>query len=192
MSAVFRSTRTGLAATCLAIAVAACSSGPGAHSRPPGGGMDGSSFQGRGGGGLIGPVARPISLLFAGFDTDFDMIVTRAEAQSASDDLWRRLSAGEADISAIRMTDWLVEAFGSEDAQPSVIAFDNNFDGRVSRAEFDTRLKAEFGVLDKSGDGTLSRAELVFEPSQLRDANGGGFGGPSGGGGRPPPRGGRG
>lgn len=85
---------------------------------------------------------------------------------------WDKLSGSGPAISAIALSDWLVLALGSADAQPSTVAFDNNFDGVITRKEFETRLSAEFAQLDSSDDGMLSRAELVFDLPAMRGGDG--------------------
>ena len=170
-----RSISRSMAIATLALTLVACSNGPGGRRSPPGGAMGGPSPAG--GAAPSGPVARPVALLIASFDADADMVVTRGEADQAIKAEWIRLSGDRPTAATLTLADWLIAALGSADAQPSTVAFDNNFDGVISRDEFETRLRSEFIQLDKNDDGVLSRAELIFELPDMRG------GGRSGGGG---------
>lgn len=166
----------------LAFTLTACSSGPPKRGGPPGADSGGP----RGASAMNGPVARPVALLFSGTDTNGDMVVSLAEANAALAAEWATLSDGEDDVSVLRLSDWLLKALGSPDAQPSTVAFDTNFDGQVTREEFEIRLGAEFDKLDASKDRTLQRSELVFDMPNGSSRDGGGFGNRGSGG---PPRG---
>ncbi len=153
----------------LALTLGACSSGPPKRGDgPPGGAMMQGQEQGNR---INGPVARPVALLLAGMDADHDMRVTRNEVDAMSAVEWNRLARGADTIPALDLAEWLRNALGSPDAQPSPVAFDNNFDGRISREEFRSRLFALFAELDKSGDEMLTRTELLYEPPITRRRN---------------------
>ena len=144
----------------LSVSVTACASGPGRRGGPPGAGMGGGAG---GGSRIVGPIARPAALMFAGMDTDRDIVVSRNEVEAMTGVEWNRLSGGRPTASTLVLSGWLERALGSPDAQPLPVAFDNNFDGLITREEFETRIFAEFDLLDKSKDGRLSRDEMLFE-----------------------------
>lgn len=166
-----------------ALTLAGCaSSKPGRGGPPQGGGMAASAR-------INGPIARPVSMLFAGMDADHDMIVSRNEVDAMAGVNWNRLAGSKDTITALTLAGWLESALGSPDAQPSTVAFDNNFDGQITRLEFETRLQAEFSELDTSKDGRLTRDELVFALPFSRERNSSGPSGrPQQGGGMPPRR----
>ena len=150
----------------LSASTVACSSGPQRRGGPPPGGTGE-----RGGAmtGVNGKFARPVALLFAGMDIDRDMVVTRAETDMVIRTEWRGIAGEDFSTGPIALADWLETALGTPDAQPSTVAFDNNFDGVISMSEFESRLTAEFDRLDTDKDGSLTRAELVIDLASLRE-----------------------
>ncbi|WP_373005747.1 hypothetical protein [Hyphomonas sp.] len=133
-----------------------------------------------------GMIARPIALLFAGMDVDHDHVIDEAELANGITREWQ--ATGTRTVSALSLTEWSVYALGDADALPNHIAFDRNFDGQVTEAEFRARLISEFAQLDANRDQELTRAELLIkapERSQSRTTSESGQR-PSGGGGRPP------
>tara|TARA_R110000787_G_scaffold234440_2_gene341338 strand:+ start:528 stop:1064 length:537 start_codon:yes stop_codon:yes gene_type:complete len=132
-----------------------------------------------------GMIARPVALLFAGMDVDHDHVIDEAELANGIMREWQAI--GTRTVSALSLAEWSVYALGDADALPNHIAFDSNFDGQVTEAEFRARLVSEFAQLDANHDQQLTRAELLIkapERSQSRATSESGQR-PSGGG-RPP------
>lgn len=138
-----------------------------------------------------GIVARPIGLLFATMDTDRNTYVDAAELADGIALEWERLSGG-GKVGALDFEPWSMAVFGSSNTLPSFIVFDRDLNGVLTPAEFEDRLRDEFGQLDKDGNGMLDRSELVFRIAG-RTGEAGGYqqgGGRRGGGdrGQRPPR----
>lgn len=169
-------TRSSILGACLlALAAGGCASGK----QPPQGGPQGPGGPGGPGGASridAGPVVRPISLFFAGMDADGDMRITDGEMRLGVDAAWKAMAAPDG-VRALDYADWAIAAFGSADAHPAYVAFDNNFDGRITEDEFKTRLAQEFSLMDADKDGALIRAEMVARVIQRAQGPGAGPGG---------------
>lgn len=163
--------------------ISGCASGP--DRRPPPGGQRGGGAQG-----FEGQVAKPVALLFVSMDLDHNGQTNGQELIAGIHREWARLETARA-IGALEYGAWAATTLGAEDALPSFISFDRDLNGRLSQIEFDDRLRAEFGELDKNGDGVLDRSELIFRvtrPSREQRGSGGGQRGPGGQDGSRPPR----
>jgi len=110
----------------------------------------------------ISEVAEPLGLVVAGFDADRDASTTRAEYEEA---LVRSFAAADRDANAtlgyIEYSGWAETWLGSQSALPGPFAIDADGDNRLSREEFLAEFRRQFARLDKSGDGAVSRAELL-------------------------------
>lgn len=177
----------GSLALIAALTVASCASGSGGPPRGP----DSSNHENRGSP-VDGPIARPVALIFAATDLDQNMVVTREEAIAGLNAAWTGFADGIHSTTTLSLAGWLERALGTSQSQPSTLAFDTNFDGVISRSEFDIRFSAIFKSFDRNNDGELSRAELVFTPVPGRKQSSGARGSRSSGErrqrGGPPPR----
>lgn len=101
-------------------------------------------------------------MLFASFDKDSDYRVTQIEFTSG---LSTAFKAADKDLSKtlslFELEDWRKAALGSLDAAPGNLAFDKDYDQRVTRSEFDHALGFVFKAGDKNNDGILEFSELV-------------------------------
>lgn len=101
-------------------------------------------------------------MLFASFDKDSDYRVTQTEFTSG---LSTAFKAADKDLSKtlslFELEDWRKAALGSLDAAPGNLAFDKDYDQRVTRSEFDHALGFVFKAGDKNNDGILEFSELV-------------------------------
>lgn len=101
-------------------------------------------------------------MLFASFDKDSDYRVTQIEFTSG---LSKAFNAADKDLSKtlslFELEDWRKAALGSLDAAPGNLAFDKDYDQRVTRSEFDHALGFVFKAGDKNNDGILEFSELV-------------------------------
>lgn len=102
--------------------------------------------------------AEPVALMIAGFDTDRDARVTRAELDAGV----AASFGGEGDtMSLIDLGRWSVRWLGHQGALPGRFDFDTDEDDRISRAEYAAELTRNFDRLDTDRNGVLDRSELV-------------------------------
>lgn len=110
----------------------------------------------------ISEVAEPLALAVAGFDANHDASTSRAEYEEA---LARTFAAADrdrgGDLGYLEYSRWAETWLGSQSALPGPFAIDGDGDTRLSRDEFMAEFRRQFTRLDKSGDGSVSRAELL-------------------------------
>jgi len=147
-----------LAATSILLFATACASQPDDR-RPPGG------ERGNRDGGFSGLAAKPISILFTGMDINRDTVVDASEFSAGMVEEWARLSNGN-DVDLRRYTAWSTDVLGYDGSITGFMAYDPNLDGKMTEAEFSTRLTSEFQALDANGNGSLERSELLFRVSR--------------------------
>ena len=101
-------------------------------------------------------------MLFASFDTNADYSVDSKEFTAG---LSRAFKAADKDssktLSLFELEDWREAALGSLDAAPGNLAFDKDYDQRITRDEFKYALEFVFKAGDKNDDGRLEFSELV-------------------------------
>jgi hypothetical protein len=95
--------------------------------------------------------------IVAGFDTDGDARITRAEASAG---VTRSFGTG-ADLGYIAFADWAARWLGDRNAVPSALEVDRDGDNRITLIELQDRFAGIFARLDKDKDGVLTRAELL-------------------------------
>ena len=102
------------------------------------------------------------ALVFAGFDANADYKINSTELASG---LAKAFTSADKDasttLSLFELEDWRKAALGSLDAAPGTLAFDKDYDQRVTRAEFDHAMTFVFKTGDKNEDGVLELKELV-------------------------------
>ncbi|MEP3892319.1 MAG: hypothetical protein ABJN69_17800 [Hellea sp.] len=102
------------------------------------------------------------AMLFASFDENADYKINAAEFTAG---LKTAFNSADKDtsktLSLFELEDWRLAALGSLDAAPGNLAFDKDYDQRVTRAEFDYALNFVFNAGDKDDDGILEFSELV-------------------------------
>lgn len=102
------------------------------------------------------------AMLFASFDKNADYKINTSEFTAG---LKRAFKSADKDtsktLSLFELEDWRLAALGSLDAAPGNLAFDKDYDQRVTRAEFDYALNFVFKAGDKDDDGVLEFSELV-------------------------------
>lgn len=155
----------------LMTALAACAGGPG---------RDGP--RDRSGGGPeqnTGPRTLKTSagLLFARFDSNQDMQITRAELNIGIDGAFRRADQNnDQDIAPLEFESFADASLDGGKSPPFRIDFDRDVDGRISFKEFQTELSAISESLDANKDGVLSQAEMLksLEAAETRRRPSGG------------------
>ena len=64
-------------------------------------------------------------------------------------------------LSLFELADWRKLALGSLDAAPANLAFDKDYDQRVTKDEFHNALNYVYNVSDKDGNSVLSFEEMI-------------------------------
>lgn len=102
------------------------------------------------------------AMLFATFDTNTDYNINQIEFAAGRTQAFNAADKDNSgSLSLFELEDWREAALGSLDAAPGNLAFDKDYDQRVSRAEFDYALGYVFKAGDKNKDGVLAFSELV-------------------------------
>lgn len=102
------------------------------------------------------------AMLFASFDTNADYQVNDLEFTAGQTQAFNAADKDKSKtLSLFELEDWREAALGSLDAAPGNLAFDKDYDQRVTRAEFDHALNFIFKAGDKNDDGILAFSELV-------------------------------
>lgn len=110
----------------------------------------------------ISETAEPVGLAVAAFDSDHDGATSLSEYDAA---LARTFTAADRDgnqaLGYIEYSGWAETWLGSQTALPGPYAIDTNGDDRISSDEFLAEFRRQFARLDRSGDGSVSHAELL-------------------------------
>lgn len=107
-------------------------------------------------------VAEPVAVAIAGFDTDGDARVTRAELEAGVRRSFAAIdTAHVGTLGYIGFADWAERYLGDRSALPSPFETDANGDDRISLAELEAKFAEIVARLDRDRDGVLTRAELL-------------------------------
>jgi len=99
-------------------------------------------------------------MLFASFDTNADYNINQAEFAVGKTQSFKAADTDNSkSLSLFELEDWREAALGSLDAAPGNLAFDKDYDQRITRAEFDHALGYVFKAGDKNEDGILAFSE---------------------------------
>lgn len=102
------------------------------------------------------------AMLFASFDKNADYKINAAELAAGLETAFKSADKDRSKtLSLFELEDWRVAALGSLDAAPGNLAFDKDYDQRVTPAEFDYALNFVFKAGDKDDDGVLEFSEVV-------------------------------
>lgn len=111
-----------------------------------------------------GPIThiRPAALLFAGFDSNADYLISETELMVGRTTAFNAADAdGSGSLNIFELEDWRTRALGSVDAIPGAMAFDPDLNRVTTRAEFDDTLTGIFSRADIDGDGVLALSDMV-------------------------------
>jgi hypothetical protein len=107
-------------------------------------------------------IAEPVALLIAGFDSDGDARVTRAEFDAGLKRSFDSADTGRiGSLGYIAYSDWSLRWMGDRNTLPSPFEMDRDGDNKVSWAEFQDRFALIWARFDKNKDGVIERSELV-------------------------------
>lgn len=144
--------RTIAFVACAALGMTACGGGREAQDRAP-----------------IRALLSADALMLVSFDTNFDLIVTREEAELGYTREWARADGdSNGSLTPIEFSNWSNLVLGGSQIGPYRLDFDRNVDNTITREEFDTELRARFSQYDSDENGALSRAEFVRLVGQAR------------------------
>lgn len=109
------------------------------------------------------------ALLFAGFDGDGDLATSSAEMEAGAGREFGRADANsDGNLQPIEFQNWANIALGGGQMGPYRLDFDRNVDNLITRAEFDTEIRARFTAYDADENGALVRTEYVRLVGQAR------------------------
>jgi len=120
-------------------------------------------------------IADPVGLMIAGFDSDGDARVTRAEFDAGVRHSFELAdSQHRGSLSYIGFSDWAETWLGNRNALPSPFEVDANGDNRITLPELADRFDLFFTRFDVNKDGVIVRSELVRvgPPQTIRFENG--------------------
>jgi len=103
-------------------------------------------------------------------DTDGQTGLSKSELKIGTEKQWAVLNSG-AKVSAIDYGNWSLSVMGSREVQPNFLSFDSDFNGGLTKAEFENGLKREFDRADKNTDGVVTREETVYLINLPRGGN---------------------
>lgn len=106
--------------------------------------------------------ATPVAVMIAGFDSDGDTRVTRAEFEAGVERSFRSGDRnGDGLISLLELGPWSEAWLGNAYALPGQYDLDSDGDDKISPAEFRAEFARRFDAMDKDRDGVLVRSELI-------------------------------
>lgn len=146
--------RTLALTLCGAVALTACASG----GRGPGPGGE--------------PVRALMSgdaLMFVSFDADGDLSITQQEIEAGITREFTRADAnGDGALAPIEFQTWSHAVLGGSQMGPYRLDFDRNVDNSITRAEFETEIRARVADYDEDRSGALARSEFIRLINQAR------------------------
>jgi hypothetical protein len=129
------------------------------------------------------------ALMFVSFDSDGDLSVSAAEINAGIEREFARADVNrDGQLPPLEFQNWSNAALGGGQIGPFRLDFDRNVDNVITRAEFETEVRARVSDYDANEDGALTRQEFVRLMGQARTPPPDSPDAPAGGAQRPPPR----
>ena len=101
-------------------------------------------------------------LIFASFDKNSDYVVDKDEFATGQASSFKSADRDQSgSLTLFELTDWRKAALGSLDAAPSNLAFDKDYNQRVTSEEFENALNYVYKLSDKDGNNVLSFEEMI-------------------------------
>ncbi|TGX54736.1 EF-hand domain-containing protein [Sphingomonas gei] len=115
-------------------------------------------------------MVEPVGMMIAGFDSDGDAKVTRAEFDTGLRHSFDSIDTGKTGaLGYIAFSDWSERWLGDRNTLPSPFETDRDGDNKISWDELAARFALLFTRFDTNKDGTLTRSELLTLRPQLFD-----------------------
>jgi len=109
------------------------------------------------------------TMMLVSFDTDADLSVATAEIDAGLEREFTRADTnGDGSLSPIEFQNWANAVLGGGQLGPYRLDFDRNVDNVITRAEFDTEIRARVSDYDEDASASLSRSEFVRLVGQAR------------------------
>ena len=108
-------------------------------------------------------------LMLVSFDADGDLSVSAAEIEAGLAREYARADANrDTQLQPIEFQNWSNLVLGGSQLGPYRLDFDRNVDNVITRAEFDTEIRARVGDYDVDESGALARGEFIRLVGQAR------------------------
>lgn len=123
-----------------------------------------------------GPTTEPVrallsgdAMMFVSFDTDGDLSTTTAEIDAGiAREFARADSNSDGALTPIEFQTWSNGVLGGNQTGPYRLDFDRNVDNSITRAEFETEIRARVSDYDEDQSRSLTRGEFVRLINQAR------------------------
>ncbi|HET9230661.1 MAG TPA: hypothetical protein VFO00_05205 [Vitreimonas sp.] len=102
------------------------------------------------------------AMMLVSFDANGDLSVTAEEINAGlAREFARADTSGDGSLSPIEFQNWANAVLGGGPMGPYRLDFDRNVDNTITRAEFDTEIRARVDQYDENGDDVLTRGEFT-------------------------------
>lgn len=102
------------------------------------------------------------AMMLVSFDTDGDLSISSAEIDAGLQREFTRADVSrDGSVSPIEFQNWANAVLGGGPMGPYRLDFDRNVDNTITRAEFDTEIRARAAQYDENGDTVLTRGEFT-------------------------------
>jgi hypothetical protein len=101
-------------------------------------------------------------MMLVSFDANGDLSITAEEIETGlAREFGRADTGGDGSLAPIEFQNWSNTVLGGGPMGPYRLDFDRNVDNTITRAEFDTEIRARVSQYDENGDNLLTRGEFT-------------------------------